>query len=92
MLLFQDPEFKWEESDDYITWHIRLAESEGRQKELEPEAIALFLMPVIFAAIHTTTFTITMTLFDLLGSDPAKGFIEGIREEAERVFAEENGV
>lgn len=86
-----DPNFKWEEPDDYITWHIRLAQSEGRTKELKPDMIAKFLMPLNFAAIHTTTFTITNTLFDLLGSDPSKGFMEGLREEAERVFREENG-
>ncbi len=86
-----DPSFDWEEPDDYISWHIRLAQDEGRPKELEPEIIAKFLMPLAFAAIHTTTFTITNTLFDLLGSDPAKGFMEGLREEAERIFKEENG-
>ena len=88
----KDPEYKWEEPDDYITWHIRLAQSEGRAKELEPDIISKSLMPINFAAIHTTTFTITNTLFDLLGSDPAKDFIEGLREEAERVFRDENGI
>lgn len=86
-----DPSYKWEEPDDYVTWHIRLAQSEGKARELEPDMIAKFLMPLSFAAIHTTTFTITNTLFDLLGSDPARGFIEGLREEAERVFKEANG-
>ena len=86
-----DPKFDWEEPDDYISWHIRLALAEGKTKELEPDIIAKFIMPINFAAIHTTTFTITNTLYDLLGSDPAKGFMEGLREEAERVFKEENG-
>lgn len=27
-----DPEYKWEEPDDYITWHIRLAQSEAKRK------------------------------------------------------------
>jgi cytochrome P450 len=87
-----NPDFKWEEPDDYITWHIRLAQSEGRTKELEPEMISKFLMPLSFAAIHTTTFTITNTLFDILGSDPSRGFLSGLREEAARVFAESDNV
>jgi cytochrome P450 len=29
-----------------------------------------------------------MCLFDLFSADPSKGFVEGLREEAERVFAE----
>jgi cytochrome P450 len=87
-----DPDYKWEEPDDYITWHIRLAQSEGKTRELEPEMMSRFLMPLSFAAIHTTTFTITNTFFDLLGSDPAKNFMAGLREEAERVFKEEEGI
>lgn len=78
--------------DNYISWHIQTALAEGRKKELDPAMISRFLMPIEFAAIHTTTLTITMTLFDLFGSDPKKAFIEGIREEAERVFKEHKGV
>lgn len=33
-----------------------------------------------------------MLLFDLYSSDPKDGFVEGIREEAERLFKECNGV
>jgi cytochrome P450 len=87
-----DPDYKWEEPDDYITWHIRLARSEGKTRELEPEMMSRFLMPLSFAAIHTTTFTITNTFFDLLGSDPARNFMAGLREEAERVFKDEKGI
>lgn len=32
-----------------------------------------------------------MLLFDLYGSDPEKRVVEGIREEAERLFEECNG-
>lgn len=88
----EDIEQKREVPNDYITWHVKQAQAEGKIKEMEPDIIARFLMPLNFAAIHTTTFTITMTFFDLLGSDPAKGFLEGLREEAERVFRESNSV
>jgi len=88
----RDPTFEWEEPNDYISWHLRLAQAENRTVEQDPDMISRFLMPINFAAIHTTVFTVTMTLFDLMSSDPGLGFFEGIKEEAERVFAEENGV
>lgn len=87
----EDPTFEWEEPNDYISWHIEIATAENRQDELTPDMISRRLMPLNFAAIHTTTLTITNCLFDLIASDPAKGYLEGIREEAERVLAEEGG-
>ena len=77
--------------NDYITWHIRTAQAEKNTEELDPTMISRRLMPLNFAAIHTTTFTIVNTLFDLLGSDPKHQYIELLREEAERVFASCNG-
>lgn len=50
-----------------------------------------FIMPIEFAAIHTTALTSTMLLFDLFSSNPEDGFVEGIREEAERLYKECNG-
>lgn len=87
----EDPTFEWEEPNGYLTWHIALATAENRQDELETHMISRRLMPINFAALHTTNLTATNTLFDLLKSDPSKGVIEGIREEAERVYKEEGG-
>ena len=86
-----DPDFIWEEPNDYLSWHIDLAMSEHRLDELTPDIISRRLMPLNFAAIHTTTITITNCLFDLISSDPSKGYLEGIREEAERVWEEDGG-
>lgn len=83
-----NPDSKLEIPEDYITWHIRVAKSEGKTKELDPDMVSRFLMPIEFAAIHTTSLTLTMTLFDIFSSDPSKGFVEGLREEAARVFKE----
>ena len=87
----EDPNFKWEEPNDYISWHINIALAENRQDELMPDMISRRLMPLNFAAIHTTTLTITNCLFDLISSDPSKHYLEGIREDVERVLAEEGG-
>lgn len=55
------------------------------------QTIAKFILPIEFAAIHTTAITSTMLLFDIYSSDPKDGFVEGIREEAERLHKECNG-
>ena len=87
----EDPSIEWVEPNDYLTWHISLAMAENRQDELDTDIISRRLMPINFAAIHTTNLTATNVLFDLASSDPSKGFFEGIREEVERVFKEEGG-
>lgn len=72
-------------NEDYITWHIRMALAEGRTAELDPVAISKRLLPIEFAAIHTTVLTGFFVMVDLLTSDPA--FIEGIREEVQAARA-----
>lgn len=87
----EDPSFKWDEPNDYISWHINLAMAEGRHDELTPDMISRRLMPLNFAAIHTTSVTLTNIIFDLLSSPSSSEWLEGIREEAERVLSEEGG-
>lgn len=87
----EDPSFEWNEPNDYISWHINLATAEGRHDELTADMISRRLMPINFAAIHTTALTLTNTIFDLLSSPSTPEWLEGIREEAERVLAEEGG-
>ncbi|KAK3060634.1 hypothetical protein LTS18_008098 [Coniosporium uncinatum] len=85
----RDSTFDWQEPNDYISWHINLAKSTNTPRELDPVLISRRLLPINFAAIHTTVFTVTNTLLDLVGSDPACGYIPGIAEECSRVFASE---
>lgn len=85
----EDDTFEWEAPNDYLTWQISLASAEGRHDELTPDIISRRLMPLNFAAIHTTVLTITNVLFDLLAADPS--YLAGIREETIRVLAEEGG-
>ncbi|CAK7268116.1 hypothetical protein SEPCBS119000_002897 [Sporothrix epigloea] len=70
-------------SEDYITWHIRMALAEGRLAELDPVAVTKRLLPIEFAAIHTTVITGFFVMIDLLTSDPA--YIQGIRQEVQSV-------
>jgi cytochrome P450 len=83
-----DSEYKdWKEPNDYITWSIRTATAEGRQDELDPGRIAIRIMPLNFASIHTTAMTGQGVLLDVLSADPS--VIEALREEAERIYKEE---
>jgi cytochrome P450 len=85
-----DPEYKdWKEPNDFVTWTVRTALSEGRQDELDPGRIAIRIMPLNFAAIHTTALTGQGVLMDVLSADPS--VLESLREEAERVYREEGG-
>ncbi|KAF2099268.1 putative P450 monooxygenase [Rhizodiscina lignyota] len=86
-----DPTYKWTEPNDYITWHIQQAMSENIGEELDPIRIARRLMPINFAAIHTTALTITNAIFDIFSGPNASFVVESLREEAERVYAECNG-
>jgi len=87
----EDANFEYEEPNDYLQWLITLATIEDRQDELTPDMISRRLMPISFAAIHTTTFTLTNCLFDLIASDPSQENLKGIQEEATRVLSEEGG-
>ena len=83
-----NPDSKLEIPDDYITWHIRLALQEQRPHELKPSTISRCLMPIEFAAIHTTSLTLAMALFDIFSTD----CIAAIREECSRVHRECGGI
>ncbi|KAL8728151.1 MAG: hypothetical protein Q9166_005601 [cf. Caloplaca sp. 2 TL-2023] len=82
---------KWQEPNDYLSWHIALATAEGRHDELDPDIIARRLMALNFAALHTTAMGSINCLLDIVASEPAQHYIAGIREEVTRVFAEEGG-
>ncbi|ROT36464.1 cytochrome P450 [Sodiomyces alkalinus F11] len=85
-----DPAYdSWTPPEDFITWTIRLAKAENATAELDPYTISKRLLPIQFAAIHTTVLTGHGVLLDLLSSDPADGVLEGLREEAARVLAED---
>ena len=75
--------------EDMITWLIRQALTEGLTSELDPEMISKRLLPVQFAAIHTTVMTGHNLLLDLLSSDPSLGYLDAIRDETASVFAQE---
>jgi hypothetical protein len=84
------PDYKsWNEPQDYITWAYRTAQAEGRLDEMQPVRIAQRILPLNFAAIHTTTITAYETLVNILSADLS--VLEDLREEAHRIYHEEGG-
>ncbi|KAJ4293824.1 hypothetical protein N0V88_005337 [Collariella sp. IMI 366227] len=81
----------YEPPEDMVTWLIRQAEAEGREDGLTAELLSKSILPVQFAAIHTTVMTGFNLFLDLLSSDPSMGYLDAICEETARVFAEEGG-
>ncbi|CAM1505774.1 Fc.00g114110.m01.CDS01 [Cosmosporella sp. VM-42] len=71
----------WEPPEDFITWDIRLAQAEGNKFELDPVVISKRLLPVEFAAIHTTVLTGQSWMFDLLSTPPEDGILDTLRDE-----------
>ena len=87
-----DPAYQdWQAPEDMVTWVIRHATAEGLGPKLTAEVVSKGILPVEFAAIHTTVMTGFNLLLDLLSSDPSLAHLETIREETSRVFAQESG-
>ncbi|EXJ73202.1 uncharacterized protein A1O5_02962 [Cladophialophora psammophila CBS 110553] len=80
------------EPNDFLQWSIRRAQESPYPAERDPDIIAERLLAVNFAAIHTSTFSITNVIFDLVASNPSKKYLEQIREEASSIIAADNGV
>jgi hypothetical protein len=57
-----------EKPNDFLQWTLDRAAVSGLPFESQPRTIAARLLVVHFAAIHTSTFSITNAIFDLLES------------------------
>lgn len=80
------------EPNDFLQWSIRRAAESPYPHERDPDILAGRLLAVNFAAIHTSTFSITNVIFDLVASDPSNGYIETLREEASSILEVDNGL
>ncbi|KAE8444351.1 hypothetical protein EG329_000661 [Mollisiaceae sp. DMI_Dod_QoI] len=80
-----------EQWNDFTTWYLEEVADNPDPTLRSPEKVMKRLMTINFAAIHTSTFTATNMLFDLLSSPNAADNLEEIREEILQVMAENNG-
>lgn len=87
-----DPEYKYDEPNDFLQWSIKYAREKLPPIESNPNTLIGRMLAINFAAIHTSTFSITNAIFDLMATPPSAGYYEAIREEAARVLAEDHGV
>ncbi|KAI9783032.1 MAG: hypothetical protein M1816_001609 [Peltula sp. TS41687] len=84
--------YEYEGPADLLTWMIHDANRRADTVDQSPEVLCRRMLIANFASLHTTTFTITNVLFDLIGSPYEKSHLAGIREEMERVLREDHGV
>lgn len=78
------------EPNDLLQWMIEQAKTLGEPHLWSPDVIAGRILLVNFAAIHTTTFSITGTILDLIYSHKPE-YIAELREEITSVLAEHDG-
>jgi cytochrome P450 len=84
--LKKDPNSRAPLPNDLITWAVNDALDRGEAREgLERLLIARLFM-VNFAAVETSTATITNTLYDLFTMAPEENFAEAVQGEALSVF------
>ena len=87
----QNPGSSFKEPNDFITWSIHASQKAPDLHERTADMISKRLLATAFAAIHTSAITITNVLFDLAAAPKGRGYLEGVREEVERMLAEEHG-
>ncbi|KPM43313.1 hypothetical protein AK830_g3243 [Neonectria ditissima] len=77
-----DPDYAaWAPPEDFLTWDIRLARLERNAFELDPAVVSKRMLPIQFAAIHTTALTGQSWMLDLLTTSPADAVLDVLRAE-----------
>lgn len=90
---FESGESTTPPEESLITWLIRQAKADNLPHEQTSYMITQRLLPIEFAAIHTTVITLHALFLDLLASDPSQNYLSIIREETSSVLqSEPNGI
>jgi len=87
----RDPEKKSHvpEPNDFLQWTIKQAKDSGDPYLWKPTTLAGRILLLNFAAIHTSSFTITSAILELAASE--QECIDELRAEIEGVLAEHGG-
>jgi cytochrome P450 len=87
----RDPEEKSQspEPNDFLQWTIKQAKDIGDPYLWKPTTLAGRILLLNFAAIHTSSFTITSAILELAASK--QEYIDELRAEIEGVLAEHGG-
>ncbi|KAJ7053953.1 cytochrome P450, partial [Mycena amicta] len=86
-----DPTYPFQEPNDFVTWMVRESFKRKTEAETSDYALAYRMVLLNFAAITTTSVTVTNAVFDIWSSPPSQNVVEILREEALRVYAENKG-
>ncbi|KAI9830674.1 MAG: hypothetical protein M1826_004503 [Phylliscum demangeonii] len=88
----REPDFKWEAPNDLLQWTINETQRCCPASDLAPVILCARMLLVNFTAIHTSSITSTNVLLDLFSAAPEHGFVDGVRDEVQRVLADDGGV
>lgn len=80
------------EPNDFLQWLLLRARYHPQNAEYDSDIIAERILALNFAAIHTSTFSITNVIFDLLASESSRDYVDQLRHEAATAFESNNGV
>ncbi|KAJ4012028.1 hypothetical protein NW766_007329 [Fusarium irregulare] len=73
--------------DNVLTWHIEQALRKKEPREGLADVIACRVFATMFAALESTTLTMTHTLFNICATDPAKEVWKALEEEGRSAFS-----
>lgn len=83
-----------DEPNDFLQWAIQEAMASGDPYLSRVDTLAGQLLLMNFAAIHTSSFSLTSVLLDLIGSGPTDGpqYVDELRREITEVLARHGGI
>jgi len=86
----QDPSYKYEEPNDFLTWMVRESFKRTTPQERSAPALAYRLLLLNFAAVSTSTIAATNALLDIISAPSSQNIIAALRDEALNVLHENN--
>ncbi|KAI2603775.1 ent-kaurene oxidase [Hypoxylon sp. NC1633] len=86
-----DPSHPWVPPDDGLQWIIDEAYAGGDPRQLEVKRLTHRLIFVNDISMHSTGYTASNVIRDLVRQDPSFGYIEALRHESSKVLNEAGG-
>lgn len=77
---------------DAIQWIIDDLYASNNLTQLNAKTICFRLLLLNDVSIPSTSFSVQTLLLNLFAADPARGFVEALREECQTVYTESGGV
>ncbi|KAG7094626.1 hypothetical protein E1B28_005450 [Marasmius oreades] len=87
-----DKSFEYEAPNDLITWMVKESFKRTSESETSAYSLAYRILLLNFAAVITSTIASANFILDIMSTDPSENVVELLREEAERVYREHDGV